>query len=95
MQKFQGQSSHQVGGNRKCQYYRRTEIKKSLETEFLNAICSQTGDKWQSKTLFLAIFGPCLLIVKNVFDCPLPGVELEDISRSHIVWNCPFCIFSF
>ena len=28
---------------------------KSLETEFLIAICRPTGDKWQSKTLFLAI----------------------------------------
>ena len=30
--------------------------KKSLETEFSIAICRLTGDKWQSKTLFLAIF---------------------------------------
>ena len=29
---------------------------KSLETEFLIAICRQLGDKWQSKTLFLTIF---------------------------------------
>ena len=29
---------------------------KSLETEFLIAICRHTGDKWQSKTLFLSIF---------------------------------------
>ena len=29
---------------------------KSLETEISIAICRQTGDKWQSKTLFLAIF---------------------------------------
>ena len=29
------------------------EDKKSLETEFLIAFCRQTGDKWQSKTLFL------------------------------------------
>ena len=28
---------------------------KSLETEFSIAICRPTGDKWQSKTLFLAI----------------------------------------
>ena len=32
---------------------------KSLETEFLIAICRPTGDTWQSKTLFLAIFDPC------------------------------------
>ena len=30
--------------------------KKSLETVFLIAICRQSGDKWQSKTMFLAIF---------------------------------------
>ena len=29
---------------------------KSIETVFLNAICRSTGDKWQSKTLFLSIF---------------------------------------
>ena len=43
--------------------------KKSLETEFLIAICRPTGDKWQSKTLFLVIFDPRSLIVKSVFDC--------------------------
>ena len=35
------------------------------------AIAHPTGDKWQSKALFLAI----LPIVKSVFDCRLPGVE--------------------
>ena len=48
--------------------------KKSLETEFFIAICRPSGDKWQSKTLFLAIFDLCLLIVKSVCDCSLPGV---------------------
>ena len=32
---------------------------KSSETEFSIAICRQSGDKWQSKTLFLAILNPC------------------------------------
>ena len=41
--------------------------KKKLETEFLIAICRPIGDKWQSKTLFLAI-------VKSVFYCRLSGV---------------------
>ena len=41
---------------------------KSLETEFLIAICRPTGDKWQSKTLFLAIFYLCS---SSVFDCPM------------------------
>ena len=31
---------------------------KSLDTEFLIAICRLTGDKWQSKTLFLVNFDP-------------------------------------
>ena len=46
--------------------------KKSLETEFLIAICSHTGDKWQSKTLFLSIFDSRLSIVDSVFDSRLP-----------------------
>ena len=37
---------------------------KSLETEFSIAICRLTGDKWQSKTLFLVIFDPPLSAVK-------------------------------
>ena len=37
---------------------------KSLETEFLIAICRPVGDKWQSKMLFLAIFDPRLSIAK-------------------------------
>ena len=32
------------------------------------------GDKWQSKTLFLTIFYPRLLIIKSIVDCPLPSV---------------------
>ena len=50
--------------------------KNSLNTEFLIAICRPTGDKWQSKTLFLAIFDPRSSIVKSVFDCRLPGVVI-------------------
>ena len=47
---------------------------KSLETDFLIAICRLTGDKWQSKTLYLPIFDPRSLIDKSLFDCRLPGV---------------------
>ena len=47
---------------------------KSFETEFLTAICRHTGDKWQSKTLFLSIFDPRSSVVDSVFDCRLPGV---------------------
>ena len=49
--------------------------KKSLETEFSIAICRPTGDKWQSKTLFLEIFDQCLSIVQSVFDCRLPSQD--------------------
>ena len=48
--------------------------KNLLETKFLIAICRHTGDKWQSKTLFLSIFDPRLSIVDSIFDCRLPGV---------------------
>ena len=37
-------------------------------------ILSTNVDKWQSKTLFLAIFDRRSTIVKSVFDCRLPGV---------------------
>ena len=46
----------------------------SLETEFSIAISRQSGDKWQSKILFLSIFDPCSSIVQSVFDCRLRGV---------------------
>ena len=48
--------------------------KKSIETVFSIAICRHTGDKWESKTLFLSIFDPLSSFVDNVFDCRLPGV---------------------
>ena len=49
---------------------------KSLETESSIAICRLTGDKWQSKTLFLAIFDLHWLIVKSgFFSCRLSGVN--------------------
>ena len=47
----------------------------STETVFLIAICRPTGDKWQSKTLFLLIFDPRSSIVDTIFDCRLPGVS--------------------
>ena len=47
---------------------------RSLETEFLIAICHQTGNKWELKTLFLAICDPRSSIVQSVFDCRLSGV---------------------
>ena len=50
---------------------------KSLETEFLIVICCPTGDKWQSKTLFLVNYDLLLSIVKSIFDCHLSGVHME------------------
>ena len=47
---------------------------KLLETEFLIAICRLTGDRWQSKTLFLAIL-ICIRQLLRVFDCHLPGMR--------------------
>ena len=48
---------------------------KSLEIVTSIAICRPpTGDKWHSKTLFLAIFDPRSSIVKSVFDYRLSGV---------------------
>ena len=58
----------------------------SLETEFWIAICRQSDDKWQSKTLFLAIFYPRSSIVKSVFDCRLPGVLLSNSFRCSIYY---------
>ena len=49
--------------------------KKTLETVFLIAICRPSGDKWQSKSLFLSIFDPRSSIVDNIFDCRLSEVE--------------------
>ena len=49
--------------------------KKIIRIEFSIAICRRTGDKWQLKTLFLAIFDPHSLIVKSVFGCRLSGVR--------------------
>ena len=48
--------------------------KKSLKTEFFIAIYRQIGNKWQSKTLFLANIDQRSLVVQSVFDCRLPGV---------------------
>ena len=49
---------------------------KSLETEFLIAICHSTGDKCQSKTMFLVKFDPHSSIVKSIFKCCLSGVYI-------------------
>ena len=57
---------------------------KSLETEFLIAICHQLGDKLLSKTLFLVSFDLRPSIRIDVFDCCLPGVVLHFIISASI-----------
>ena len=65
--------------------------KKSLETKFLIAICRPTVDKWQSENLFLAIFYPCLSIVKSVFDSPYPVCSWNIF----LVYNLTYSIKTF
>ena len=50
---------------------------KSSVTDVLIVICRPTGDKWQSKTLFLAFFDPHSSSVKSIFDCHLSGVIMD------------------
>ena len=52
-----------IGGNQKHSLLLTKADQKSLETQFLIAICRQVGDKWQSKSLFLTIFDLCSSIV--------------------------------
>ena len=81
---------------------------KSLETVFLIAICRQSGDKWQSKTLFLKIFYLHSSIVLtfliaaypvgkhdcNVFSCIFQGSMEEGGCLSTVV-NASFFLPSF
>ena len=72
-----------------------TEDQKSLETEFLIAIFRHTGDKWQSKKLFLSIFDPSSSIVDIVFDCRLPDVGIDCSTRrdGNTVAQLVVCLF--
>ena len=54
---------------------------KSLETEFLIAICRPMA----SKTLFLVNFDPPWVYYKSVFDCRLPNVFLVKLGFGHII----------
>ena len=66
---------------------------KLIGTVFLIAICHHTGDKWQSKTLFLSIFDPRSWIVDSFLDCCLPGVlkKVHDsiFFESELMLNMP------
>ena len=61
---------------------------KSIETVFSIAICCPTGDKWQSKTLFLSIFDPRSSIVDYIFDCHLPDVGLKESKLDYKFSTC-------
>ena len=63
---FLWQMLTRIGGNQK-RYNSLSKIldKKYLDAVFLIAICRQSGDKWQSKTLFLTIFDPLSSIVSG------------------------------
>ena len=54
---------------------------RSLETEFLIAICRPSGYKSQSKKLFLVIYDSRSSIVQSVFDCCL-----SDMIKEGILW---------
>ena len=55
--------SQRIGGDRKLSKQSPQADQNSIETVFLIAICRQSGDKWQSKTLFLSNFDLGSLIV--------------------------------
>ena len=55
---------------------------KSLETEFSIAICRQTGDKLELKTLFLMIFDPSS---SSLFDCHLSGVIISSSDHKELI----------
>ena len=48
-------------------------------------MCRPTGDKRQSKTLFLSIFDRCSSIVKSVFNCRLSDVHMGIAARKPIL----------
>ena len=52
------ETSNRIGGNLKRSYYNhRTDGSKiARNSVFDGHICRQSGDKWQSETLFLTIF---------------------------------------
>ena len=50
---------------------------KLVKNRVFDCLYSLTGNKWQSKTLFLAIFDLHSSIVKSFFDCSLSGVETK------------------
>ena len=66
--------THPIGGTRKRSWGSTNADHISLETVFFLAICRHSGEKWQSKTLFLTIFLSTFVDSINVFHCCLSGV---------------------
>ena len=56
---------------------------KSQEAVFLIAICHHSGDKRQSKTIFLTIFDLCSLIVLMflIATYPVTGVFIDTLNK--------------
>ena len=73
---------------------------KSIENSVFDCLCRPIGDRWQSKTLFLAIFNSRFSIVKSVFDCLLLGVvtvvffqilpNLWGVHHDPAIWEDPW-----
>ena len=66
--------------------------KTSLETEFLIAICRQSGDKWQSKTLFLEIYIHVrrLLRVLSIATYPVWALYSRTLVAFNVLSTCDF-----
>ena len=77
---FQDTTPHRIDGNQKCSEQSTNADKKSLETVFSISICRQSGNKWQSKTLFLT-FLSTFVDSNNIFDNRLSGVNTMPTMR--------------
>ena len=70
----QKQSKPDILGDNRKRFKQSTKVdQKSLETVFLIAICRPTGDKWQSKTMFLTVFdlSTSIVLVFLIAACPV------------------------
>ena len=88
-------ASHRIGGNHKHSEQSMNADQKSLETVFSIAICCQSGDKQQSKTMFLTTFDLCLSIVLTFSIacypvCLLIRKQSETRARGYLHFSC-FC----
>ena len=78
--------THRKGSNRK-RYSQSTNVdQKSIVTVISIAICRQSVDKWQSKTLFLMIFDLRSSIVLTFSDCRLSGANTKSGQCTLWLW---------